>query len=32
LSEIKLVDYDVKKVAQNRNDWIAKWKTALQNR
>lgn len=32
ISEVKLVDYDIKKVAQNRNDWIAKWKTALQNR
>jgi iron(III) transport system substrate-binding protein len=32
ISEIKLVDYDIKKVAQNRNDWITKWKTALQNR
>lgn len=32
ISEIKLVEYDIKKVAQNRNDWIAKWKTALQNR
>jgi iron(III) transport system substrate-binding protein len=32
MSEIKLVEYDIKKVAQNRNDWVAKWKTALQNR
>jgi iron(III) transport system substrate-binding protein len=32
ISEVKLVQYDMKKVAQNRNDWIAKWKTALQNR
>jgi iron(III) transport system substrate-binding protein len=32
ISEVKLVEYDIKKVAQNRNDWIAKWKTALQNR
>jgi iron(III) transport system substrate-binding protein len=32
LSEIKLVDYDVKKAAQNRNDWVAKWKAALANR
>ncbi|NIX78286.1 extracellular solute-binding protein [Microvirga terricola] len=32
MSEIKLVDYDIKKVAQSRNDWIAKWKAALQNR
>ena len=26
ISEIKLVEYDIKKVAQNRNDWVAKWK------
>jgi iron(III) transport system substrate-binding protein len=32
ISEVKLVQYDMTKVAQNRNDWIAKWKTALQNR
>jgi iron(III) transport system substrate-binding protein len=32
ISEIKLVDYDVKKVAQNRADWVAKWKAALANR
>lgn len=32
MGEIKLVDYDIKKVAQSRNDWIAKWKAALQNR
>ncbi|AWM88532.1 extracellular solute-binding protein [Microvirga sp. 17 mud 1-3] len=32
ISEIKLVDYDIKKVAQHRNEWIAKWKAALQNR
>jgi iron(III) transport system substrate-binding protein len=32
IGEVKLVQYDMKKVAQNRNDWIAKWKTALQNR
>ena len=32
ISEVKLVEYDIKKVAQNRADWIAKWKAALQNR
>jgi iron(III) transport system substrate-binding protein len=32
ISEIKLVEYDIKKVAQNRVDWITKWKAALQNR
>lgn len=32
ISEVKLVEYDIKKVAQNRADWIAKWKAALQSR
>jgi iron(III) transport system substrate-binding protein len=32
IGEIKLVEYDIKKVAQHRTEWIAKWKTALQNR
>jgi iron(III) transport system substrate-binding protein len=32
ISEIKVIDYDVKKVAAHRDEWIAKWKEALQNR
>ncbi|MCB5175090.1 MULTISPECIES: extracellular solute-binding protein [Microvirga] len=32
ISEVKLVDYDIKEVAQKRDEWIAKWKAALQNR
>ena len=32
MSEIKLIKYDIKTVAQNRADWIAKWKAALRSR
>lgn len=32
IGEVKLVEYDIKKVAQKRDEWIAQWKKALQNR
>ena len=32
MSEIKLVNYDLKAVAQNRSAWIAQWKKALADR
>ena len=32
LGEIKLVNYDMGKIASNRTQWIADWRKALQNR
>ena len=32
MSEIKLVNYDMKAVATNRNAWLATWKKALADR
>lgn len=32
LGEIKLVNYDMGKIAANRTQWIAEWRKALQNR
>lgn len=32
IGEVKLVEYDIKKVAQKRDEWVAQWKKALQNR
>jgi iron(III) transport system substrate-binding protein len=32
ISEIKLVNYDMKTIAKNRTAWIAQWRKLLQNR
>jgi iron(III) transport system substrate-binding protein len=32
ISEVKLVNYDIRAIAQKRNDWIAKWKEMAASR